>query len=263
MLPKSKGISALVQHDTIRRFQLTSHDNLPCVKLCRYPFDHNCNICATTSARLSAGQVVVFPLPHFSLTTEAGRSPGTQSRALDVPTPYNPDRGEGGQSALQQARLVLVLLLVSSYSDHARSQPVCYSSENLFFMAPGISSWEELLWVSEEVDEDTGDFKYIMFATVEDDMIYYGQLNRPKAKISFQDAAHSLARIPDDEIFPRWPQGITLTKAPQELPLDVFIKRPRLALYDVFFKHKVVHLLKDHYFRLLALPIKNHCRPYR
>ncbi|KAL7922789.1 kinase-like domain-containing protein [Trichoderma austrokoningii] len=66
-----------------------------------------------------------------------------------------------------------------------------------------------------------------MFATVEDDMIHYGQLNRRKEEIPFQDASQSFAR------------------APEELPLnDVFIKRPRLAFYDIFFEHKVIHLPK-------------------
>ncbi|KAF5712001.1 serine threonine kinase [Fusarium mundagurra] len=110
-------------------------------------------------------------------------------------------------------------------------------------MAPQLTSWEDLLWVSEEVDEDTGDFQYTMFAMVEDDMIYYGQLNKPKADISFQHATDSLVRVPDEEIFPRWPQDLTLTKAPEELPPDVFFKRPGMALYDIFSKHKVVHLL--------------------
>ncbi|KFH44832.1 cell division protein kinase-like protein [Hapsidospora chrysogenum ATCC 11550] len=100
-----------------------------------------------------------------------------------------------------------------------------------------------MLWVSEEVDADTGDFQYTMFATVDDDMIYYAQLDKPKAHISFQEATDSLARIPDDGIFPRWPRDLVLTKAPGELPPDVFIKRPRLSLYDVFLKHKVVHLI--------------------
>ncbi|KAF4439743.1 serine/threonine protein kinase [Fusarium austroafricanum] len=110
-------------------------------------------------------------------------------------------------------------------------------------MASQVTSWEELLWVSEEVDDDTGDFQYTMFAAVEDDMIYYGQLNKKKADISFQHATDSLIRVPDEEIFPRCPQGLTLTKASAELPPDVFVKRPRLALYDIFSKHNVVHLL--------------------
>ncbi|KAI1110274.1 kinase-like domain-containing protein [Nemania sp. NC0429] len=97
-------------------------------------------------------------------------------------------------------------------------------------MAPQITSWEELLWVSEELDEDTGDFQYTMFAAVEDDMIYYGH--------------DSLARIPDEKIFPQWwSQGLTPTKASEELPSNVFIKRPRLGLYDIFLKHGVVYLL--------------------
>ncbi|KZZ99740.1 Protein kinase-like domain protein [Moelleriella libera RCEF 2490] len=110
-------------------------------------------------------------------------------------------------------------------------------------MAPRITNWEDLLWVSEEVNEDAGEFQYTMFATVEDDAIWYGQLNKPKADISLQHATNSLSRIPDEEIFPRWPQRLTLTKAPEELPPNVFIKRVRMALYDVFIKHKVVHLL--------------------
>lgn len=110
-------------------------------------------------------------------------------------------------------------------------------------MAPQITSWEETLWVSEEVDEDTGVFQYTMFAVVDDDMIFYGQLTRPKSDISFEDASKCLTQIPDSEIFPKWPQAVTLSQAPLDLPPDVFIKRPRLALYDVFLQHKVVHLL--------------------
>ncbi|KAI0487154.1 kinase-like domain-containing protein [Xylaria cf. heliscus] len=110
-------------------------------------------------------------------------------------------------------------------------------------MAPHITSWEELLWVSEEVDKETGNFQYTMFAVVEDDIIYYGQLNKPKADISFQDATKALSRIPDEEIFPRWPLDKVLSKAPEELPPGVFVKRPRIGLYDIYLKHKVVHLL--------------------
>lgn len=39
-------------------------------------------------------------------------------------------------------------------------------------MALRVTCWEELLCVSEEVDEDTGDFQYTMFAVVEDAGIY-------------------------------------------------------------------------------------------
>lgn len=110
-------------------------------------------------------------------------------------------------------------------------------------MAPQVTSWDELLWAYEQVDQDTGDFRYTKFAAVEDDMMYYGQLNKRKADISFQDVTDALEQIPDEEIFPRWPQDLPLTKAPEELPPDVFIKRPNLELYDIFFESKVVHLI--------------------
>ncbi|KAK3185291.1 hypothetical protein K4F52_005991 [Lecanicillium sp. MT-2017a] len=112
-------------------------------------------------------------------------------------------------------------------------------------MAPQLTSWEEFLWIPEEIDEDTGEFQYTMFAAVEDDMMYYGQLNKPKAAISLQHATSVLSQIPDEEIFPRWPQRLALTKAPEELPSNVFIKRVRMALYDTFLEHNVVHLLPE------------------
>lgn len=61
----------------------------------------------------------------------------------------------------------------------------------------------------------------------------------------FQEITDSLSRLPDEEIFPHLPQDLTLTEAPKELPPDVFIKRPKIGLYDVFSKHKVVHLFPE------------------
>ncbi|KAH6957514.1 kinase-like domain-containing protein [Ilyonectria sp. MPI-CAGE-AT-0026] len=112
-------------------------------------------------------------------------------------------------------------------------------------MAPQITSWEQLLGAYELVDEATGVFKYTKFVAVEDDMIFYGQLNKPKADISFQEVTDALARIPDEEIFPQWPQEVTLTEAPEKTPAEVFIKRPCMELYDIFSAHKVVHLLAE------------------
>lgn len=70
-------------------------------------------------------------------------------------------------------------------------------------IAPQITSWEQLLGAYELVNEATGVFKYTKFVAVEDDMIFYGQLNKPKADISFQEVTDALARIPDEEIFPQ------------------------------------------------------------
>ncbi|KAM5342079.1 hypothetical protein ACJ41O_015110 [Fusarium nematophilum] len=112
-------------------------------------------------------------------------------------------------------------------------------------MAPQITSWEQLLGVYEQVDKATGAFKYTKFDTVEDDMIFYGQLNKPKADLSFREVTDALARIPDDEIFPKWPQKIALTEAPEKPSTDIFVKRPCVELYEIFSAHKVVHLLAE------------------
>ncbi|KAM0460818.1 hypothetical protein ACHAO4_001611 [Trichoderma viride] len=112
-------------------------------------------------------------------------------------------------------------------------------------MVPEISSWEELRWVYEVVDDETGDLRYTEIAKVNEDKIFYGQISKPKANISVQEISASLSQIPDQEIFPRWPQAFTATKAPQELPPGICIKRPQIAMYDVFSKHKVVHILRN------------------
>ncbi|KAL6808446.1 kinase-like domain-containing protein [Trichoderma camerunense] len=112
-------------------------------------------------------------------------------------------------------------------------------------MASEITSWEELLWVYEEFDDDTEDFQYTQIAKVDDDKIFYCEINKPKAEITFQEITASLTQIPDDEIFPPWPQACATTKAPRELPPGIYIKRPQVKQYDNFVKYKVLHLLRD------------------
>lgn len=112
-------------------------------------------------------------------------------------------------------------------------------------MAPEITSWKELLWVYEVFDDETEDFKYTQIAKVDDDKIFYCEINKSKADITFQEITASLARIPDDEILPPWPQASIATKAPQELAPGIFIKRPQVKQYDNFLKDKVMHLLRD------------------
>lgn len=47
-------------------------------------------------------------------------------------------------------------------------------------MMPQISSWENLLLMSEDVDEDIGKLQYTVSVTVEDGVTYYGQFKRTK-----------------------------------------------------------------------------------
>jgi hypothetical protein len=83
-----------------------------------------------------------------------------------------------------------------------------------------------------------------MFAVVDDDAVYFGQLNIPNLEISFQQLTSAPSPIPDEGIFPEWTLSeVTLTQAPEVLPANVYIKRPSLALYDVFKEHDILHLL--------------------
>ncbi|KZZ97348.1 Protein kinase-like domain protein [Moelleriella libera RCEF 2490] len=103
-------------------------------------------------------------------------------------------------------------------------------------MAPRIESWDDFLWVAEAVDEETGQFRYTrVVATAEeddDDMVFHGYLYKRQADVSLSEATGALARIPDDEIFPRCSRSLGLTRAPDELQPCTYIKRPNLALYD-------------------------------
>ncbi|KAK0112400.1 hypothetical protein ONS96_001644 [Cadophora gregata f. sp. sojae] len=55
-------------------------------------------------------------------------------------------------------------------------------------MAPQVTNWEELTWLSEEFHPETGEFWYTMFAVVDNYTIYFGQLNIPKLEISFNNS---------------------------------------------------------------------------
>ncbi|KAL6818249.1 kinase-like domain-containing protein [Trichoderma sp. SZMC 28013] len=110
-------------------------------------------------------------------------------------------------------------------------------------MAPEVTSWEELLWVHEVFNCETPkEFQHTEIAKVDDDKIFYCKIKTRQADITFQEITAGLARIPDDEIFPPWPQALTTTKAPQELPSGIFIKRPQVELYGLLSEHEAMNL---------------------
>ncbi|KAL9474345.1 hypothetical protein ACSS6W_008725 [Trichoderma asperelloides] len=53
-------------------------------------------------------------------------------------------------------------------------------------MAPEITSWEELLWVFEEFNNETEDFQCTAIAKVDDKKIFYSEKNKLKADITFK-----------------------------------------------------------------------------
>lgn len=112
-------------------------------------------------------------------------------------------------------------------------------------MAPQVTAWADLAFFHEEVDDVTGEFRYITFAVVdEDDTAYFGKLNHAKDDITFVQLTSALAPIPDDDIFPEWvPRDVELTRAQDTLPPNMYIKRPNLCLYDIFQEHNVLDLI--------------------
>jgi len=110
--------------------------------------------------------------------------------------------------------------------------------------SPQITSWKELALLHEELDPETGEFQHTIFAIVDDDTVYLGQLNIPKLELSFQQLTAALNPIPDQDIFPSFPlSDFEITQAPEVVPANCYIKRPALAHYDVFKEYNVLHLL--------------------
>lgn len=111
-------------------------------------------------------------------------------------------------------------------------------------MAPQVTSWKDLAHLSEEFDPETGEFQHTLFAAIADDTVYIGQLNVRQLEISFPQLMSALSPIPDEVIFPEYSSSdMILTRAPEMLPANVYIKRPKLSMYDIYKEHNVLHLL--------------------
>lgn len=134
-----------------------------------------------------------------------------------------------------------------------RSQGVGDYDDTLI-MTPRITAWEQLTHVSEEFDDETGEFQYTMVALIdEDDRVFYGELPIRRAQASLEQVTSTLVRVPDEDIYPKWPSSADgtgrsrLTPAastpPERLSVRYFVKRPDLTRLDVFKRHRMVHLL--------------------
>ncbi|KAJ5135487.1 uncharacterized protein N7515_004765 [Penicillium bovifimosum] len=102
-------------------------------------------------------------------------------------------------------------------------------------MIPQITSWDDLDFTSEEIDQDSNEFH--SFGLIDDnDTYHYGQLGTPKTEISLENITAALKPIPDEAIYPPWPlPEAKLLQAP-ETPAKVYIKRPTLELYSTLKK---------------------------
>ncbi|KAF1916940.1 hypothetical protein BDU57DRAFT_539169 [Ampelomyces quisqualis] len=111
-------------------------------------------------------------------------------------------------------------------------------------MAPRPVTWNLLNLFEENFDLTTGAFRYTIFTFIdEDDIAYFGTLNHRKHDITLEQLTFALIPISDQYLFPEWsPRNEQLTRAPDALPPNIYIKRPDLALYGLF-QHKILHLI--------------------
>ncbi|KAK3291991.1 kinase-like domain-containing protein [Chaetomium fimeti] len=91
------------------------------------------------------------------------------------------------------------------------------------------------LTIVETRDRGSTVSKFVTFywASPEEE-VYFGQLFKNKKDITLSEYNAALAQIPDSEIYPRVPEDIPLTLAPDDLDnVSAFIKRPGLNWYDL------------------------------
>ncbi len=87
-------------------------------------------------------------------------------------------------------------------------------------------------------DKDDPETRYTKYTTCyvydDDDKAYFGQVFKEKKKITVEEFAASLRRVPDEEIYPEIPLGAKLTAASTmgQTTRTIFIKRPSLLDYE-------------------------------
>ncbi|KAM5349287.1 hypothetical protein ACJ41O_005794 [Fusarium nematophilum] len=114
-------------------------------------------------------------------------------------------------------------------------------------MAPVVRSWSDLHAVYEAFDKNHIDFLYTTFVAIdEDDVVYFGQLDTPKLKTTYEQYASALAPIPDDHLFPELSStDERFTVAPDDVSKssDVYIKRPRLSMYEIYKENECLSVI--------------------
>ncbi|RDW76579.1 Protein kinase-like [Aspergillus mulundensis] len=99
---------------------------------------------------------------------------------------------------------------------------------------PLIKSLQDLTII--EAMDSEGKLKSTTFYHVtEEEEVYYGQTpkNKNKRETTIAEYNAALQRVPDEDIYPRVPEDIQLTIAPETLDAStVYVKRPGLQWYD-------------------------------
>ncbi|KAK5993098.1 hypothetical protein PT974_06526 [Cladobotryum mycophilum] len=98
-------------------------------------------------------------------------------------------------------------------------------------MAPVVARWGDLDMLCESFSKGRQDFLYTTFALWDEH------------DITLDQCTSALHPIPDEHLFPLVPPDETWTKAPEELSGDVYIKRPRLKMYDVYRDEDILEII--------------------
>lgn len=115
-------------------------------------------------------------------------------------------------------------------------------------MAPTVKCWSDLHTLCESFALNHGDFLNTTFAVIdEDDVVYFGQLDIPKVKITFAQYTAALAPIPDEDLYPQVPpaEEEQFPVAPENAGAgsSIYIKRPRLSMYDIYKENDALSVL--------------------
>ena len=103
---------------------------------------------------------------------------------------------------------------------------------------------EDLAFIEEEFDDETGEFRQTIFAAFDaDDNAFFGKLSQTECTITFLQLTSALAPISDNDLFPEWaPYSMELTRSQDTLPSNTYVKHPNLCLYETFQEHNVLDL---------------------
>ncbi|OTA53885.1 kinase-like protein [Hypoxylon sp. EC38] len=123
-------------------------------------------------------------------------------------------------------------------------------------MHPIIKSLRDLHYLAESFtlgsQGASEDFLYTSFTYFDaNDHAYFGQVQKPKLKMSLEDVSSALTLIPDEEIYPLLPESEPfLSVAPENLNLapatelkGVYIKRPPIKDYDWYKEEDCVFII--------------------
>lgn len=114
-------------------------------------------------------------------------------------------------------------------------------------MPPVIKRWSDIHGLWEAFDKNGTEFLYTTFAVIdEDDVTYFGRVDLPKRETTFEQYTSALTPIPDEDLYPEMSSANeSFTVAPARVgPGDeVYVKRPRLGMYDFYKENDVLSVM--------------------